>query len=174
MRWSLLFQPEYKLLVNGDKQEVWSGSEKRKDLVVSSYLSFLFFSSSYHCPWISYHCLTFLPTFFSSFLRCFHGNSLDIKTRFHGSSLLYALLRHKRTVVKRTIVNTIEQRASSPSLHRISIRVPMRYTAFMCTDNPARVMPDPIYRGIYSDHLRWIIVFNLIVIAADLPRVHTI
>lgn len=44
----------------------------------------------------------------------------------------------------------------------------MRYTAFMCTDNPARVMPDPICRGIYPDHLRWIIVFNLIVIAAAL------
>lgn len=53
-------------------------------------------------------------------LRCFHGNSLDIKTRFHDSSLLYALLRHKRTVVKRTIVNTIEQRAS-PHPYTVSL-----------------------------------------------------
>ena len=40
-------------------------------------------------------------------------NSLDIKTQstFSLSPRFYALLRHKRTVVKQTIVNTIEERA---------------------------------------------------------------
>lgn len=84
------------------------------------FFSFFLLSLPPSVLWISCHCPTFLPTFFSSLLRCFHGNSLDIKTRFHDSSFLYALLRHKRTVVKRTIVNTIEQRAS-PHPYTVSL-----------------------------------------------------
>lgn len=105
-----------KLLVNGDKHSKYDHErkeERSRSAVSSHLLSVLSFFFPLSVLWISYHCPTFLlPTFFLSprCLRCFHGNSLDIKTRVcYASSLLYALLRHKRTVVKRTIVNTIEQ-----------------------------------------------------------------
>lgn len=125
---SLLFQPEsYKLLVNGDKQEGSMISEERKDLswylviFLFIFLSFFFFFSPFLATVRSLDLVS-LSDLSSNFflLRCFHGNSLDIKTRFHDSSLLYALLRHKRTVVKRTIVNTIEQRAS-PHSYTVSL-----------------------------------------------------
>lgn len=114
-----------KLLVNGDKHSKYD-HERKEERSRSAVSSHPFF---FHCPsldlWISYHCPTFLlPTFFLSprCLRCFHGNSLDIKTRVcYASSLLYALLRHKRTVVKRTIVNTIEQTPSPISTPYLSL-----------------------------------------------------
>lgn len=112
-------------------------NEKTKDPGTGNPLVFFFFIVPFFfsLPISEDHRLPSFPTS-PPFLRRFTTeNSLGIKAQFPLLAF-YALLRHKRTAVKQTIVNTIEERAPSASLHAFLAR----YAASTRTISPARLI----------------------------------